>query len=58
MIIKTFDAFNRMSFLVINRITNFLHLHLEGCKDDESAIRQSLLFAAKEIPSLGGYTLL
>jgi GNAT superfamily N-acetyltransferase len=56
MIIKTFDAFNRMSFLVIDRITNFLHLHLEDCKDNKKAIRQSLLYAAKEIPSLGGYT--
>ncbi|TXD50864.1 MULTISPECIES: GNAT family N-acetyltransferase [unclassified Polaribacter] len=56
MIIKTFDAFNRMSYLVIDRITNFLHLHLEDCKDHKNAIRQSLLYAAKEIPSLGGYT--
>lgn len=56
MIIKTFDAFNRMSFLVIDRITNFLQLHLEDCEDNKKAIRQSLLYAAKEITSLGGYT--
>ena len=55
MIIKTFDAFNRMSFLTINRITKFLHQHLEDCNDDKSAIRQSLLYAAKEVPGLGGY---
>jgi ribosomal-protein-alanine N-acetyltransferase len=56
MTINTFDAFNRMSFLTINRITNFLHQHLKDCKDDKTAIRQSLLYAAKEIPSLGGFT--
>lgn len=56
MIIKTFDAFNRISFLVIDRITNFLQLHLVNCKDNKKAIRQSLLYAAKEITSLGGYT--
>tara|TARA_B110000240_G_C13511549_1_gene459773 strand:- start:5397 stop:5708 length:312 start_codon:yes stop_codon:yes gene_type:complete len=56
MIIKTFDAFNRISFLVIDRITNFLQLHLVNCTDNKKAIRQSLLYAAKEITSLGGYT--
>jgi GNAT superfamily N-acetyltransferase len=45
-----------MSFLTINRITKFLHQNLEDCKDDENAIRQSLLYAAKEVPGLGGYT--
>lgn len=55
MIIKTFDAFTRMSFLNINKITNFLHEHLKESKDHKSAIRKSLLYAAKEIPSLGGY---
>jgi len=54
--IETFDAFHRMSFLTINSITKFLHQHLEDCKDDAKAIRQALLYAAKEIPSLGGYT--
>jgi ribosomal protein S18 acetylase RimI-like enzyme len=56
MIIKTFDAFTRMSFITIDRITNFLHQHLDNCEDDKSAIRQALLYAAKEITSLGGYT--
>jgi ribosomal protein S18 acetylase RimI-like enzyme len=45
-----------MSFLVIDRITNFLQLHLVDCTDNKKAIRQSLLYAAKEITSLGGYT--
>ena len=56
MIIKTFDAFTRMSFLHINSITNFLHQQLKEPKDRKSAIRKALLYAAKEIPSLGGYT--
>jgi ribosomal protein S18 acetylase RimI-like enzyme len=55
MIIKTFDAFTRLSYLNINTITHFLHAHLETCKDSKKAIRKSLLYAAKEIPSLGGY---
>jgi GNAT superfamily N-acetyltransferase len=44
-----------MSFLNINRITKFLHQHLEDSEDSKSAIRKSLMYAAKEIPSLGGY---
>lgn len=55
MIIKTYDAFTRLSFLNINRITNFLHQQVADTDDDKSAIRKSLLYAAKEIPSLGGY---
>ncbi|TXD48293.1 GNAT family N-acetyltransferase [Polaribacter sp. IC073] len=55
MVITTFDAYTRLSFLYIDKITNFLHQHLEKCEDDKSAIRKSLLYAAKEIPSLGGY---
>lgn len=55
MTIEIFDAFNRMSFLNINRITKFLHEHLEDCKEPKNAIYKSLLYAAKEIPSLGGY---
>ncbi|WP_397447944.1 GNAT family N-acetyltransferase [Polaribacter sp. R77954] len=41
--------------LHINSITKFLHQHLNEPKDSKSAIRKSLLYAAKEIPSLGGY---
>lgn len=55
MTIKTYDGFSRLSFLNINRITNFIHQHLEDEADEVSTIRKSLLFAAKEIPSLGGY---
>ncbi len=55
MTIEIFDAFNRMSFLNITRITNFLHEHLEDSRDSKNAIRKSLKYAAKEITSLGGY---
>ncbi|AUC83956.1 GNAT family N-acetyltransferase [Polaribacter sp. ALD11] len=55
MVITTFDAYTRLSFLNIDKITNFIHQHLEKNRDDKSAIRKSLLYAAKEIPSLGGY---
>ena len=55
MTIEIFDAFNRMSFLHINRITNFLHEHLEENRDSKNAIQKSLKYAAKEITSLGGY---
>ncbi|QXP64189.1 MULTISPECIES: GNAT family N-acetyltransferase [unclassified Polaribacter] len=56
MMIKTFDAFTRMSYININKISKFLHKHLEDdCKEDKSAIRKSLLYAAKETSNLGGY---
>ena len=53
--IKTFDSFTRMSYININKISNFLHEHLEGCKNEKGAIRKSLLYAAKETSNLGGY---
>ena len=55
MMIKTFDAFTRMSYLNINEISKFLHEHLEDPKEDKSAIRKSLLYAAKETSNIGGY---
>ncbi|MEW4925227.1 GNAT family N-acetyltransferase [Algibacter sp. 2305UL17-15] len=55
MIIKTFDAFSRLSIFNINRITNFLHDYSGVYKDSKSAIRKSLMYAAKEVPGLGGY---
>lgn len=55
MMIKTFDAFTRMSYLNINEISKFLHEHLEDSKEDKSAIRKSLLYAAKETSNIGGY---
>ena len=55
MTIKTFDAFTRLSINDINRITNFLFEYSDETRDTKSAIRKSLLYAAKEIPGLGGY---
>jgi ribosomal protein S18 acetylase RimI-like enzyme len=43
-----------MSHLDIERITKFIHTHYD-CKISQQGIRQSILFAAKEIPGLGGY---
>ena len=55
MAIKTFDAFSRLSINDINRITNFLFQYSGRFKDTKSAIKKSILYAAKEIPGLGGY---
>ncbi|WP_242155084.1 GNAT family N-acetyltransferase [Aestuariivivens sediminis] len=55
MAIKTFDAFTRLSLMDINRITNFLYQYSGEFKDSKIAIRKSILYAAKEIPGLGGY---
>lgn len=55
MTIKTFDAYSRLSIIDINRITNFLFEYTNEARDTKSAIRKSILYAAKEIPGLGGY---
>lgn len=55
MTIKTFDAFSRLSFIDINRITNFLFENSGPFKDPKSGIHKSILYAAKEISGLGGY---
>jgi GNAT superfamily N-acetyltransferase len=55
MTIKTFDAFTRLSINDINRIANFLHENSGEYADRKSAVKKSLLYAAKEIAGLGGY---
>lgn len=55
MTIKTFDAFTRLSMIDINRVTNFLYANLGEFKDKKSAIRKSIMYAAKEMAGLGGY---
>lgn len=55
MIIKTYDAYSKLSIMDINRVTNFLHEHSGVFRDSKSAIKKSLLYAIKEIPGLGGY---
>ncbi|MDD7887039.1 GNAT family N-acetyltransferase [Flavivirga sp. 57AJ16] len=55
MTIKTFDAFSRLSIIDINRITNFLYEHSGEFRDTKTAIRKAVMYAAKELPGLGGY---
>lgn len=51
----TFDAFNRITPLEKERVTNFLFNHLEQYGDPKSAIRKAIEYAAKERAGLGGY---
>ncbi|QTE21681.1 GNAT family N-acetyltransferase [Polaribacter cellanae] len=55
MTIKTFDAFSKLTFSGTNSITNFVYNFSGEFRDTKSAIRKSILYAAKEIPGLGGY---
>ncbi|WP_147676016.1 GNAT family N-acetyltransferase [Algibacter pacificus] len=55
MTITTFDAFSRLSINEISRISKFLYNHSGAFKDSKSAIRKSIMYAAKEVPGLGGY---
>ncbi|WP_225312684.1 GNAT family N-acetyltransferase [Pseudotamlana haliotis] len=58
MTIKTFDAFTRLSINDINRTANFIYANSGEFRDSKSAIRKSLLYAAKEIAGLGGFVFL
>ncbi|MFD0992343.1 GNAT family N-acetyltransferase [Tenacibaculum geojense] len=53
--ITTFDAFNRITPLQIERVTNFLYQHLDEYGDSKSAITKAINYAAKERTGLGGY---
>ncbi|KJD31336.1 hypothetical protein PK35_14570 [Tamlana nanhaiensis] len=55
MTIKTFDAFSKLSFNNINRLTNFLYTYSGDFRDTRRAIKKSILYATKEISGLGGY---
>ena len=55
MTITTFDAFSRLSIMDISRVTKFLYKYSGEFKDSKSAIRKSVMYAAKEVPGLGGY---
>lgn len=55
MTIKTFDAYSKLTFMDISRITNFIYDYSGAFRDTKNAIRKSLLYAIKEIPGLGGY---
>ncbi|MFD0963305.1 GNAT family N-acetyltransferase [Pseudofulvibacter geojedonensis] len=53
--LKTYDAFNRISQLEIDRVANFLFKHLEKYGDSSTAIRKAIEYSAKERTGLGGY---
>ena len=53
--LTTFDAFNRITPLEIDRVINFLFIHLGDYGDPKSAIRKAISYAAKERAGLGGY---
>lgn len=55
MTITTFDAFSRLSINDISRISKFLHEYSGEFTDTKSAIQKSIMYAAKEVPGLGGY---
>ncbi len=50
----TYDAFNRITRLHIERITSFIFKHSKGMGDSKSAIRKAIEYSAKEIPGFGG----
>lgn len=51
----TYDAFNRITPVQIDRVVNFLFTHLEEYGDSKNAIRKAINYAAKERTGLGGY---
>jgi len=55
MVIKTYDAFTRLSTLEMTRLTNFAFDHYESENISKESIRKAMQYSAKEIPGLGGY---
>ncbi|WP_051947237.1 GNAT family N-acetyltransferase [Muricauda sp. MAR_2010_75] len=55
MVIKTYDAYTRLSTMEATRFTNFLFEHQEGRRATKKAIRKAIQYSTKEIPGLGGY---
>ncbi|GLU42879.1 GNAT family N-acetyltransferase [Allomuricauda sp. NBRC 101325] len=55
MVIKTYDAYTRLSTMEANRFANFLFEHQEGKKATKTAIRKAIQYSTKDIPGLGGY---
>jgi ribosomal protein S18 acetylase RimI-like enzyme len=53
--LNTYDAFNRITPLEIEKVADFLHTHLEEYGDSKSAITKAINYAAKERSGLGGY---
>lgn len=55
MLIKTYNAINKLTTLEKGRISKFIYEHSENKSDTRKAIRKSLDYAAKERAGLGGY---
>ncbi|NYJ26746.1 GNAT family N-acetyltransferase [Allomuricauda sp. ARW1Y1] len=55
MVIKTYDAYTRLSTMEADRFANFLFDHQEGKKATKKAIRKAIQYSTKDIPGLGGY---
>lgn len=55
MILKTYDAFTRLSTLNAMRLTDFLYEHLDEYATSKKAIYKAIQYATKEISGLGGY---
>jgi len=55
MVIKTYDAYTRLSTMEADRFTNFLFHNQEGKKASKNAIRKAIQYSTKDIPGLGGY---
>ena len=55
MVIKTYDAYTRLSTMEADRFANFLFDHQEGKRATKKAIRKAIQYSTKDIPGLGGY---
>jgi len=55
MVIKTYDAYTRLSTMEADRFANFLFHNQEGKKASKNAIRKAIQYSTKDIPGLGGY---
>lgn len=52
--LKTFDAFNKLSTLEAEKVSDFLFEHLDQYGDSKNAIRKAIAYAIKERSGLGG----
>ena len=52
--LKTFDAFNKLSTLEAEKVSDFLFEHLDQYGDSKNAIRKAIAYAMKERSGLGG----
>ncbi|WP_343485976.1 GNAT family N-acetyltransferase [Allomuricauda sp. d1] len=55
MILKTYDAFTRLSTMEAMRLTDFLYDHLDGYAASRKSVLRAIQYSTKEIPGLGGY---